>query len=497
MRRILPKILILCTALLGGCATLLLGGCATYFREAGAPPPAQPITLEEWPHRELWTGVVFNGDKIGFTRREVRRAADAPGRFEIESEAAIRLQFLGIDKRINLRALDRVRPDLTLERFRYEHEIDGNPLKVEGSSDGRRVSFSVQATGSREERVLEAGGPVYPSSALTLVPALRGLAVASSHRFTVFEGETQTLAEAGQEILAYETSDLFEGAAFKVSTRLLGLETTTWVAADGRPVFELAMNGVLVSALETEAGARRYLVEAALNKRDAVVEFSLVRSPPVEAARSVSRFELELDGVPRAFAVPNEPGQACTRDADRLACRIDRSVMSSEGETAKYLKASLAAPSNLGEIASLAWSIAGEAASEGARIEKLVSWMDANIAKEAVDAFTALEVLRSRRAECQGHAYLFAAFARALGIPTRVVNGLVYSESHGGFLYHTWNEAWISGAGWRPVDATFGQAHADATRLKLIEGEAPAELLPLVGLVGRLKVSAVRATARW
>jgi transglutaminase/protease-like cytokinesis protein 3 len=123
--------------------------------------------------------------------------------------------------------------------------------------------------------------------------------------------------------------------------------------------------------------------------------------------------------------------------------------------------------------------------------------MDANIAKEAVDAFSAADVLRARRGECQGHSYLFAAFARALGVPARVVNGIAYSEEHGGFLYHTWNEAWIAGRGWRPVDATFGQAHADATHVKLIEGETAAELLPLVNLVGRVRVASVSALARW
>jgi transglutaminase-like putative cysteine protease len=123
--------------------------------------------------------------------------------------------------------------------------------------------------------------------------------------------------------------------------------------------------------------------------------------------------------------------------------------------------------------------------------------MDANIAKEAIDSFTAVDVLRERRAECQGHAYLFAAFSRALGIPARVVNGLAYSEAHGGFLFHTWNEAWIAGRGWRPVDATFGQPHADATHIKLVEGETSGELLPLVGLVGRLRVSSMENLSRW
>jgi transglutaminase-like putative cysteine protease len=123
--------------------------------------------------------------------------------------------------------------------------------------------------------------------------------------------------------------------------------------------------------------------------------------------------------------------------------------------------------------------------------------MDANIAKEAVDAFSAVDVLRNRKAECQGHAYLFAALARAAGIPTRIVNGLVYSEAHAGFLFHTWNEAWIAGRGWRPVDATFGQPHADATHVKLVEGETPGELVPLAGLVGRVRIASVRPLAHW
>jgi transglutaminase/protease-like cytokinesis protein 3 len=122
--------------------------------------------------------------------------------------------------------------------------------------------------------------------------------------------------------------------------------------------------------------------------------------------------------------------------------------------------------------------------------------MDENIAKEAIDSFTASDVLRERRAECQGHAYLFAALARASGIPTRIVNGIVYAAEHGGFLYHTWNESWIAERGWQPVDATFGQVHADATHLKLIEGELAGDLVPLVGLVGRIKVSSVSARAQ-
>ena len=471
----------------------LLTGCAgQYFHDAGAPPAATPVSLEAWPHKDIWTGVVFNGDKIGFSRRTLRQVAD--GLYEIESEAALRLRFLGVDKRVSLRALDRVRSDLTLVSFRYEHEIDGSPLKVSGSADGRKLTLTIEASGSREGKTLPLAEPLYPSSAIGYLPVLRGMAVGRKTTFSVFEGETQVLAEAEQEIIGWESSTLFDGPAFRLVTRLLGLESTTWISADGRPMLEMAMNGVLISGLEDEASARRYLVEASLNKRDSLVEFSLLKAGPLAAPRSAARMDIVLDGVPLAFQAPSDGGQRCARQGERLSCSVDRSQpLENDASPGRYLRATLAAPSNFAEIASLAKSLTAGVSGEEHKISRLIAWMDANIAKEAVDSFTAADVLRERRAECQGHAYLFAALARASGIPTRVVNGIVYSADHGGFLYHTWNEAWIDGLGWQPVDATFGQARADATHLKLIEGEQPAELVPLVTLVGRIKVASVSA----
>jgi hypothetical protein len=478
---------------------VLLSGCAstTYFKDAGAPPEPTSISLESWPHRDLWTGVVFNGQKIGFTRRQVHAAAGAAGLWEIESEAVMRLQFLGVDKRIRLHARDRVRADLTLEAFSYEHEIDGNRMQVSGKAEDGTLRFTVQGSGSSEARTLKLEKPVYPTSALAFLPVVEGLTLGRAGRYAVFHGETQALAEAEQEVLAYEASELFSGSAFKVATRLLGLETTTWIAADGRPLFELGMRGVIISALEEESRARQYLVEAALNKRDAMVEFSLLRAGPIEAPRRVSRMDIAFEGFPAEIAPLTDGGQICTRAAERFECKIDRAApLAQGGDPRRYLEPTLAAPSVLKEISDLAAEISRGSASEEQTIARILAWMDANIAKEAVDAFTAADVLRAKRAECQGHAYLFAALARAAGIPARIVNGIAYADEHGGFLYHTWNEAWIAGRGWQPVDATFGQAHADATHVKLIEGETAAELVPLVNLVGRVRVRSV-AALRW
>jgi hypothetical protein len=486
---------------LAAAALVLLGGCAgtgEYFRSVPEAPPASELRLSELGWSEYWTGIVFNGQKIGFTRFAVHPAPDAPGRYDIDSEAAMRLRFLGADKRINLRSRDRVRADLTLESFRYEQVLDSSTLTVVGHIDADSLAFVAAAGDARDERRIELHGSVYPLSAAALRPALQGLAVGRAQRYTVFNSETQELAEVEQRVLGYESSTLFEGRAFKVSTRMLGVETTTWTAPDGRPLFELSLQGTLISALEDEAAAKRFLVEASLNKDEALLDFSLIRSPPIERPGELARLEIMLDGVPEDFAVPSAGGQTCSRPNGRLRCTIDRrAAFERAGDVRRYLRPTLAAPSTQGDVVRLARSIAAGTSDPRAKLERILAWIDANIAKEAIDAFTASDVLRERRAECQGHAYLFAALARALGLPARVVNGITYSEAHRGFLYHTWNEVWIEGEGWRPVDATFNQPLADATHLKLIEGEAGGELAPLVALVGRLRVDTLAGTARW
>jgi len=443
---------------------------------------------------------VFNGEKVGFTHLALRRAAGEPERYDIESEAAMRLRFLGVDKRINLRAHDRVRPDLTLESFRYVHDIDGSVLAITGRADGARLEVTIEAGGRRETRSFALPAPVYPSSALGLLPVMHGMRVGDARRYLVFNGETQTPDEASQAVLGFESSTLFEGPAFRITTAMLGLETTSWIAPDGRPLLELSAHGTLVAALEDEARAKDYLVAASLSKNEALIDFSILRGATIAEPRSVSRMEIVLEGVPPDFAVPSEGGQSCVRAGARLHCRVDRSVPFVSAERAapaRYLQPTLAAPANDGEIVQLARTLAPALVEPREAVRRILAWIDANIGNEAVDAFSAVDALHARRAECQGHAYLFAALARALGVPTRVVNGLVYSAAHRGFLYHTWNEVWLPGEGWRSVDATFGQGLADATHLELIEGESLGELAPLARLVGQLRLESARAEAHW
>ena len=478
-------------------AATLSSGCASlYFQDAGAPPPAPRYELARWPYAEYWNGIVFNGAKIGFSHLRIAPAAEAPGQFEVESRVVFALRFLGLEKKFQLHSRDVVRADLTLVRFAADADMDGNKLSLAGAHDGRTLRVVITSGDQVTRQQLTVDGPLYPTSVLYLYPVLHGLAIGRQHRYTVYDTELQQLAAVEQDVLAYERSRLFDGPAFRIETRMHGHSTTTWVNARGLPVFELALDGVLIAALENEQAAKRYLVAASLNKQDTLLDFSLVRlERPITHPYERATLTVALSGTGGIALPAPEARQRCAPRGAEIVCELRRiaprdRTAASAVDVAKYLEPTLAAPSVHPRIVQTAATVAGEAPTPLATVQRLLDWIQHHVAKEPVDVFSALDVLDRRKAECQGHTYLYTALARARSIPTRVVNGLTYSQAHQGFLYHTWAESWLADE-WIAVDPTFGQIGVDATHIKLLEGETPANLLPLVELVGRIRLRVI------
>ncbi len=117
----------------------------------------------------------------------------------------------------------------------------------------------------------------------------------------------------------------------------------------------------------------------------------------------------------------------------------------------------------------------------------LAGWTSRWLVDTVDDSGSALAALQKKSGNCQSHSKLYTALARAVGIPTRFVSGLV-SQDGRGFLYHSWAESWINGR-WVAIDPTFDQLPADPTHLALFEGHTVAELSPLVGIIGKIKVT--------
>ncbi len=88
-------------------------------------------------------------------------------------------------------------------------------------------------------------------------------------------------------------------------------------------------------------------------------------------------------------------------------------------------------------------------------VKRLSRWVAENIGYDIPGGATARNTYDLREGECGAHSRLFAAFARALGIPARVVWGCMYVPDRGGsFGQHGWNEVFMGHRGWVPLDTT-------------------------------------------
>jgi hypothetical protein len=138
-------------------------------------------------------------------------------------------------------------------------------------------------------------------------------------------------------------------------------------------------------------------------------------------------------------------------------------------------------------VVSEAKNIVGKERDAVTVVKMLLNWMHDNIEKRPTMSIpSAREVLKMRVGDCNEHAALFTAFARSLGIPARICGGIVYSR--GSFYYHAWDEVFLQD--WVSVDPLMNQFPADATHIKLVEGDLDKQL-PLLGLLGKLKVEVV------
>ncbi len=121
------------------------------------------------------------------------------------------------------------------------------------------------------------------------------------------------------------------------------------------------------------------------------------------------------------------------------------------------------------------------------RAMRLYEWVYENIEKVPVLSVpSALDVLDSKKGDCNEHTVLYTALARAAGIPTRIAIGIVWSEEYHAFYYHAWPEVYAGR--WYWVDPTLGQPIADATHVKLLTGGIE-NWWQLVPYLGRIQVT--------
>ena len=165
----------------------------------------------------------------------------------------------------------------------------------------------------------------------------------------------------------------------------------------------------------------------------------------------------------------------------------------------EYLKSNYFIDSANEKVKELAVRAVGTEKDPWEKAKRIEKWVKANMEYNPGVVFgTASQVAKDRQGDCRQHAMLTAAMCRAAGVPSRTALGLVYATDRekGPILaFHMWTEVFVRNQ-WLGLDATLGQGSIGATHIKVAdhswyETQTLAPLLPVLRVVGKLKVEVV------
>lgn len=451
-------------------------------RRAAFAPPDFP--------QDLWMGVYMGEQRVGFFHTQsapVMEDGVEGNRLRILAQLKLSLFSRETELYVNGSAF---RPKEGEANFDFRLESGEQAMRVEGTAGGGQLRVRLHVADEimpfsfpvsddlifsmgmdfplQQATDLKPGDEVYVD---TFDPVMMKV---SRARIVAKDYETLVLSGEPVEALLLETS--------------IGTFTTrAWVNDSGEVLQADTPLGLTLRKISPDEAVTA--LEGKQSGGDLVQRVAIVPEglQPFEGARSML---IEMSGVDVETIPTGDAGQKREGAAFRIAPTppVPGEKGEAENDSAAldgYLASDPFISADHPRILEQAREIVGDETDPWKQALLLNNWLFESIEKiPVISVPVALDVLRTLQGDCNEHAVLFTALARALEIPTRVAIGLVWSDELGAFGYHAWPEVfYFEDARWIPLDPTLGQSVADATHIKLLNGgvERWAQLLPFIG----------------
>ncbi|MBW1814607.1 MAG: transglutaminase domain-containing protein, partial [Deltaproteobacteria bacterium] len=272
-----------------------------------------------------------------------------------------------------------------------------------------------------------------------------------------------------------------------ISMDFKGAKQLVWLDKNGDVLKEEGLLGITLIKTTPEDARSNLAVQAS----DDLVEIvSIAANVPLNETDTLSKLEVEISGTTINNAYLNGGRQILNgnilmiqkESLQNLPLSFDTNNLTKD--EINFLKPTPFIQSDHKKIRDLTNKIVSDKDTPLEKTRKLLFWIHKNIDKKPVVSLPdALSTLENRMGDCNEHAALMAAFARAEGIPAKIEAGLVYLN--GRFYYHAWNLLYIGR--WITADALFGQMPADVSHIRLSSGELK-EQLNLMSMLGNIKL---------
>ena len=454
---------------------------------AGCQPAGVRIKPRTMAGSEQWHGIYYQDQKIGYSVTLTRGLND--GGQSVSNKSLMRLPLMGEVRQVSTTLNYDLDKDYQLTGF--EFKMGGAAeISIKGLVKGRRLALSILSNGQSQSTEMDIPKSITMPEALEPMLTGKSLVPGKVYDFSVFDPASMAVVPLTVKVIGPD-SLLLDGSwtqAIKLETSFSGSKSLAWVDSLGQTLKEDGPMGITMI---------RQTKEQALVLPEDFPGMDMLGSiavPVIKGAlpkpRETERMVIAVSGLDLKD-LDVSGGRQTVMDSLKQIVQVTReqtpelqTVNSKQPELSLYLRPTILIQSQDPEIKKLAQSLVKGKKSDWDKALVLEKWVFENLEKSmTVSLPSAVEVLQSRRGDCNEHATLFAALARAAGLPTNICLGVIYLD--GKFYYHAWNSVYCGK--WIELDPTFGQAPADAARLRLVEGDL-SQQTRLLSAFGNLKI---------
>jgi len=458
-----------------------------YFINAITPSEQKAITQA---NSEQYQSIYFKEKKIGYIATIITPTGQDT--LQVWQSGLMHLNVAGATQTIELDLNALVSLENVLRQFSFSFHSPFYQMKATGSRSGSSISYTLQTASSTiRETVKFPAPPLLPTANRAYLLA-EHLEIAEKRKIPWFDPVSMT---GKNSVVEYRGTDsqLIGGRVQKLHKfyeTFSGARVNFWLNDNGNVVKEESPAGFVLirepkfKALEMDDDGSNELLSAV-----AIKVTGTLPAPDATVARYQLHFpenaELDLTSDRQTYT---DNILTVTREKIPVVptpptCAEAKSALSSTA----YVQ------SDAAEIKDLSHSLTSNASYDSDKVKILAAWIYDNLKKQSVIGLPdALTTLKTKTGDCNEHASLFAALARAAGIPTRILSG-VTAAGKDAFFYHAWNEVCL-GTQWVTVDTTTNQIPVDLTHLQFVRGEL-AQQIRLSALLGNLTIEPISQNA--
>lgn len=469
---------------------LLSAALAAVFLCLPVIASAAAYQLATPPLGERWFAILIDNEQVGFYRQLTTSLPE--GGYRIEGDGSVRMKVMGFTKESSSREVYQVGPNLALKTVEVEQTINGSKSRLSGKMIPGGLQIKREADGKSSLKTLKAKAELFPGPVLNLVPLFKATPTGKTLRVFSFDPEELAIKEVKITVLGEDKAPDGQ-TALKLRNNLYPfVDNDIWVDPQGNTLLESVRDGMVITKAEPAEKLAAFVSGMALSKKDLIYDFSLVRINPAlkKAPAKLAGLSVAITGYGDQIPLLSNGSQQVERQQGRVVVTngsLRKPVEALRKVAEAYQQPAEGIESTAAEIVAKAKELTGNLKTDQERVQALTTWTSGWLEDSIEDGGNALTALSKKKGNCQTHAKLYTALARAIGIPTRFVSGLV-SRDGTSFLYHSWAESLVEGR-WIAVDPTFNQVPADPTHLAFFEGNRLTDLAPLVGVIGKIKVT--------